>query len=393
MELSKIAESIGIEKYPAELDAIYASMPKNDEPACDLALIEQLQNEYNVFGEFYDLVVEMAKVINADENRSIWIKVAVEFAKDKSVAQARRVPVPKADGTQLTAILPLYILIPMIPMGIAEYRRRGFSEEVVVGAARSFGGAIRTVKTHTGMPGINWLYYYWQILFAKAAIFRTGGLQFELRVLPEAAVYLKNRTTGEIAVLMYKGLIHASGEQPVGSLNYEDDTGAFTVQFREDAENYYGHAVRTGLIDKAESAYSKTEWICAARPGDQCLSLHIPRGADISKDALNAAIAQAYAIVEERYPEHNPVGLFGSSWILDPKLIGFTGEKSKITNLIRMFNVYPQKTGGKGPFGYVFPKNCDNYADLPEDTTLQRKMKQLYLDGDCIHEYAGVIVK
>ena len=118
-----------------------------------------------------------------------------------------------------------------------------------------------------------------------------------------------------------------------------------------------------------------------------------PAAAGSSKETMEKAVAGAYELAAQRYPEHKPVGVFGSSWILDPKLIGFTGEKSKITNLIRMFNVYPQKTGGKGPFGYVFPKNCDNYADLPEDTTLQRKMKQLYLDGDCIHEYAGVIVK
>lgn len=393
MELSQIAESIGIAKYPAELDAVYATMPNDDKPACDLALIEQLEKEYNIFDEHYDLVVEMAKVINADEKRSTWVKVAVEFAKDKDVTQARRVPVPKADGTQLTAILPLYILIPMIPMGLEEYRRRGFSEEMVARVAKTFGGAMRTVKAHTGMPGINGLYYYWQILFAKAAIFRTGGLQFELRYMPDAVVYLRNRTTGELATLMNKGLIHASGEQPVGSLYYEDDTDAFTVKFREDDENYYGNAVHTGLVDKTESTFPKAEWTCVARPGDQCLSLHIPRGADISKDALNAAMAQAYAIVEQQYPEYKPVGLFGSSWILDPKLIGFTGEQSKITNLIRMFNVYPQKSGGNGPFGYVFPKSVDNYADLPEDTSLQRKMKQLYLDGDCIHQYAGMVVK
>lgn len=76
MEFSQIAESIGIEKYPVEMDAIYAAMPKDDKPACDLALIEQLQNEHNIFAEFYDLVVEMANVINADENRSTWVKVA-----------------------------------------------------------------------------------------------------------------------------------------------------------------------------------------------------------------------------------------------------------------------------------------------------------------------------
>ena len=57
MELFEIAEAIGIEKkYPEEMDAIYASMPKDDKPACDLALIEQLQNDHNIgLGQNYSL--------------------------------------------------------------------------------------------------------------------------------------------------------------------------------------------------------------------------------------------------------------------------------------------------------------------------------------------------
>ena len=392
MEFSQIAAAAGIAKYPKEFDAIYETLAGDTAPACDLALIERLQAEYNTFGEYYDLVVEMANAVNADPNRSMWVKVAVAFAKDKSVAEARRVPVPAADGTQITAMLPLFILVPMIPNGIEEYRRRGFGDAEAARAA-SMAGSISTVKSHTGMPGINWLYYYWNILFVKAAIFRTNGLQFELRYVPDTTVYLKNKEDGTIQAVMNKGTFHASGIQPLGSVGYTDEEGAFTVSFREDEENYYGHASRLGLVDREETAFPKSLWEKAAAPGDPCLSLHIPSKANISPEIMAEAVEAAYALTRERYPEWNVVGVFGSSWILDPKLIGYTGEQSKITNLIRMFAIYPQKSDGKGAFGYVFPKNCTNYNDLPEDTSLQRKLKQLYLDGGYIHNYAGMIIK
>jgi hypothetical protein len=40
---------------------------------------------------------------------------------------------------------------------------------------------------------------------------------------------------------------------------------------------------------------------------------------------------------------------------------------------------------------FVFGKAYDDYNDLPEDTSLQRKMKELYLSGGCLHKYTGTI--
>ena len=57
-----------------------------------------------------------------------------------------------------------------------------------------------------------------------------------------------------------------------------------------------------------------------------------------------------------------------------------------------MFLKYPQCSGGQGIFGYVFPKKYENIESLPEDTSLQRKLKQLYLDGGYIYDYAGFIL-
>ena len=97
MELREIADAIGIGKYPAALDEIYATTAQTNEPACDLALIDRLQEQLNFFGEYYDQVRETAVQINADENRSVWIKNAVAYARISKTAQCRTIPVPKAD--------------------------------------------------------------------------------------------------------------------------------------------------------------------------------------------------------------------------------------------------------------------------------------------------------
>lgn len=393
MELRKIADAAGIGKYPVIFDEIYFAMPKNDLPACDLALIDALQEKYNLFSEFYEVVRRTAEEINEDANRSMWVKVCVEYAKTRPVCEARTVPAPRADGTQINALLPLYILIPLIPQGIQVYKDRGFTDEEIYELNRSYADGIRIVCDQIGMPGVNDLYYWWLGIFAKAAIFITHNFWFELRTLPNNAVYLKNREDGTVLPVMAAGTYHHSGIQNLGCPAYEDSDGSFTAQFREDEQNYYGHGAFNSVVDAEEKVFPKSKWECVAGPGDGCLSIHIPRGADISRETLDRAVDAAYTIVKERYPEYNTKVIFGSSWILDPKLQEFVGPNSKITGLQSAFHTYPQKCNGKGLFGYVFPKNYESLETLPEDTSLQRKLKKLYLDGGYIYDYAGAIVK
>lgn len=393
MELREIAARAGIQDYPEALEDTYNRMSASQEPACDLELIDRLQQEYNVFGEFYDTVRQTAILVNRDVVRSTWVKVAVAYASAGDVIQARRVPVPQADGTQITALLPLYILIPQISAGLEKYRQKGFSEEEIADLAGAYLSGLRIVNSQVGMPCVNALYYHWLTLFVKAEIFNTEGLQFELRSLPSSTAYLKNITTGQILPVMCKGLFHPSGKQPIGSVGYPEGQEGFICEFREDDDNYYGHGVVDSVVDPEVKAYPKTQWVCVAKPGDDCMSVHIPRGADISKEALYRAIASAYRIEAERYPGHKSVGIYGSSWILDPKLGELLGPDSKITVLLEQFSKYPEKSDGHGLFGYVFPKNFQSYETLPEDTGLQRKVKQIYLEGGFIYNYAGVILK
>ena len=155
MELRQIADAIGIGKYPAALDEMYANTVQTNEPACDLELIDQLQQDLNFFGEYYDQVRETAQVINKDENRSAWIKNAIAYARVSKTAQCRTIPVPKADGTLISAMLPVFILVPLIPAAMEEYCRRGFPEEEVRKMMAGFKGSMRAAHRRMGLPGLD----------------------------------------------------------------------------------------------------------------------------------------------------------------------------------------------------------------------------------------------
>ena len=392
MELHELAAALEITSCTEEMQEFYSSYTPDGIPACDLSLIDRLQREYELFGKYFEAVKEAACQINADPNRSAWVKFGSAYiaAHDRTVAG--KFVLPPADGTPAGDLLPLFILLPQIPRSLDEYRRRGFGEGEIARAAQSYRGGISVVEEQTGRPGINKLYFGWLMHYIKADIFKCHSLQFELHNLPNKAVFLKNRRTGEVLPVATTGTFHASGIQILGSAGYTDPEGAFTVRLEEDEHAFRGHGVYNGVVSAGATEFLKEEWECILRPGDRCLGVHIPRGADISTEAIDRSLDEARRVLRERYPEFESKAFFCSSWLLDPSLKRLLGPNAKISGFLSRFVCAPQKSAGQHVFGNVFAKNSGPLEDLPEDTTLRRLLKQFYLDGHYIYAYYGVIV-
>jgi len=386
---SEIAASVGIKEYPVAMESYYD--PTDKMPACDLQTIFDLQQQYHMFGDYYELVKEYGEKLNGDENRSAWVKTAVAFCRAGDFNQAKSVPVPVADGTLMTSMMPFYILAAQIPDSLAEYRRRGFREEELEEHYKVYRDSLGIVENHTGLPGTNSLYYGWDTHFIKAQIFFVGGLQYEMRTLPNQAIYLKEKATGRIIPVMTAGTFHKSGKAVLGSAGYTDEENIFACTFREDAENFYGHGCFDFVVSPEVQTFHKTDWECVIRPGDPCLGMHIPAKTDISQAAMNQSMTAAQALVAERFPEFTGRKVFCSSWLLDPQLGQLLGENAKITAFQKRYTRHPQKSAGMHVFGFVFPKRYGSFEALPEDSSLRRKLKKLYLDGGYIYGYAGVI--
>lgn len=392
MKFCEIANQFDFEKYPEELDEIYTQMAQTEVPACNLTLIDSLQESVNFFGKYYDVVRETAIAINADPVRSAWVKVTAQYALNNPTNLVRQIPVPKSDGTAVADLMPLHIILPQLPGALKEYRRRGFSEEEIKNLMGGFKDGIRIVESQIGRPAVNGLYFIWLHHYSKVEIFNTEGFQFELRKIPNSAIWLRHRESGEVVCVMCSGTFDATGVQVVGSKYYEDPADTFTVAFSEDEEKFVGHGVYDNIVSKQSEKYPKSQWECIARPGDNCMSLHIPRKADISMAALDRAVASAKKIMSERFPDMAGQEIYCSSWLLDPKLGELLGPDAKMTKFMERFVKHPTRNAGVSPFGYVFPKHCSDYSTLPEDTTLQRRMKKLYMEGGCIYGYEGLLV-
>lgn len=390
MKLCDAAGRIGLGQYPQELDGLWDSLWEDPSPACDLAYIEKLQADYDTFGEYYDLVRETAEKINRDPLRNTWVKAAVAYGQDIPFREVNKLPTPTLDGTAVSDLLPLYILIGLAPEGIGELRKRGFSEVEIGRLMHRFWDGMDINRALYGRPCINGRYFGWLTRFVKAQIFELEVLQFEIAKAPEGAVYLRNKESGEIYPFVSKGLVHRSGEQMLGSVGFEDDDGAFEATFYEDEENFYGYSCFDCVIDTTLRAYSKKEWEMYLQPGDDMLSFHIPRGVDISPETIRQQYAMGRKIARERYPEHKGFDIHGSTWLFDPSLNEIVRKESKIAQLMELFCRYPLKSDGNEIFLFVFDGKPEDLNDLPEDSSLRRGLKKMYLEGRYNHLYAGI---
>lgn len=387
MTIQECAVLFGIESYPEGLDGIGA---ENWECICDPNWIAQLEETYGVCGEYLELIQKAAADLPRDPARFFWAKAACAYLHKCQPEDAKEVPFPETDGTPAGDMLPLFPLLSRVPVASKRYERFGFHGEQLRQIWKMFPSDISVVKKKMGRPGINRQYYRWLCLFATAMIFKHGGFQFQFKYFEEKALLLKNRETGEFVPVMYSGTFHRSG-MVLGCAGLTDPEGSFPADFQETEDAFYGHGVSNYRAEPERRCFPKAQWECVLRPGEPVLALHIPRHADLTEEATKKAFAEGLALARQYDPERAPKCVVCNSWLLDPGLEDILGPEARIPQFGKRFVRYPIRSLGKHVFGFVFPPVCDDLQTLPENTRLERGLKQLYLNGGFNYSFGGIV--
>lgn len=142
------------------------------------------------------------------------------------------------------------------------------------------------------------------------------------------------------------------------------------------------------------------EWHAAETglaPGTPVLSVHIPSGADLSREALDESYQQArtlYAEHPELCPPHGkaPEAIFCGSWLLCPTLRTLLKENSGIRRFAEDYELRHVVEKSNGFYHFLFWTSEETgIADLPENTSLQRAVKTHLLAGGSIGSASGLL--
>lgn len=127
--------------------------------------------------------------------------------------------------------------------------------------------------------------------------------------------------------------------------------------------------------------------------GRPVLSVHIPSDACLDKESCGESVSSARKFFDTYFPEYQDAEFVCNSWLLSPELKKLLPENSHILDFQRRFEIQKTDESDEEYIIWVFKtKNC-RLADLPENTALQKNMKQHLLHGGKIGSGYGVMKK
>lgn len=117
--------------------------------------------------------------------------------------------------------------------------------------------------------------------------------------------------------------------------------------------------------------------------GDQKnISVHIPSDACIAPSEVDASLTQAREFLKEVLPAYADCPMICDSWLLSPELAKILPEDSRILAFQRRFRIHEFHPKAMDCLEWLFSAPEDTpLEDLREDTSLQRKVKHILLNG------------
>lgn len=116
--------------------------------------------------------------------------------------------------------------------------------------------------------------------------------------------------------------------------------------------------------------------------GSREISLHIPSDADLSADSIDASFSAFRAFLAQYYPQWLQEIWVCDSWMMSPALDHLLAPDSRILAFHNRFRMISCIEDSLGVLDWVFPPHKEVSPDLPERTSLQRKMKAWLLAGN-----------
>jgi GNAT-like C-terminal domain/N-acyltransferase N-terminal domain len=121
-----------------------------------------------------------------------------------------------------------------------------------------------------------------------------------------------------------------------------------------------------------------------------CLHIHIPEGEKLSPEKCSESLNRARGFFKTYWDKDYPIGSC-HSWLLYENLKMILDMDSNIVQFSRLFRIIENDNDNKQALERVFGEGLTISSDLPENTSLQRKMKAFLQKGNRIGMGFGIV--
>lgn len=111
------------------------------------------------------------------------------------------------------------------------------------------------------------------------------------------------------------------------------------------------------------------------------IHIHIPSDASLQKEACTASLQAAGEFMKTYYPDYENAPYLCHSWLLAPALADLLPPASHILAFQSLFTIEEADPDDQEYIQWIFKNPKLSRKELPETTSLQRKVKQMMMDG------------
>lgn len=123
------------------------------------------------------------------------------------------------------------------------------------------------------------------------------------------------------------------------------------------------------------------------------VALHIPTGAHLDPEAVDASLAAIEEMIATRFPKWKDWPRTCHSWLLSPTMAELLPENSRILQFARRFAVTPTGEPNDDYLQWCYKRKDIPMENLPEESSLQRKLKAKLLKGEPFLDARGVLIR
>lgn len=134
--------------------------------------------------------------------------------------------------------------------------------------------------------------------------------------------------------------------------------------------------------------------ILICKPEDYCIKIHIPTGDKLLIDNVKNSIESSKKYILKYFKDKIKQDYIYccKSWLLSRQLINILNKDSNILKFQKLFYSLAQIEDKSDFINFIFNEsNCSDYTKLPENTYLQRKIKEKLLQNTKLYIGFGVL--
>lgn len=400
--LAHLASILGMKDIPQSWernvnDAVACLPP--DIPFLNEQYLEDVRKQINLSEANAQWIRETMASIRQDEHLRMlaWLWHYVLYRKpDFAGENLSSWPLPAHpadDRTKRMEGFPVVILLSRFERLEALYKERNIPDEVTRDTLSAVETCIELYKLRTGIHGLGISYFQWLQHHFNGRLYKIGRLEYEMRTFINPVRVYRHVQDGSITALSVNDIKYRGDGLVDGTNGISDAINGWTATYEETESEITGYPIHPdGYALNEPVTLLKRQWQLALSPGDPVISIHIPRHGPFTYEACRDSLIQAYTFFTDYYADRPFAAFTCISWLMDPQLRQLLDESSNLVQFQHWYRLYPVKSGDEALFSFVFMCERCEVDELPEKTSLQRKIKQFMQGGGRMHAAGGFIL-